>query len=186
MAGAPLGEEGESGGVDGVVTSHCGACHANIKSQRPSGLNNGAWEGQVGRRGEARRREETRGDELYCCSVSSCGLLAAPVCSDQRAVLLPCGPSICPSASSRGACFLRAVTAASDVLSRSWFPSFPLQLTRVIWLAGNFSLGRKAWKTRCGSEAGGTVLLRSVINQSFKVKCSFSSGNSEMCGQVKY
>lgn len=26
-----------------------------------------------------------------------------------------------------------------------------------------------------GGEAGGKVLLRSVINQSFKVKCSFSS-----------
>lgn len=45
--------------------------------------------------------------------------LAAPVCSDQRAVLLPCGPSICPSASSWGACFLQAVTAATDILSQS-------------------------------------------------------------------
>ncbi len=111
--------------------------------------------------------------------------LAAPVCSDQRVVLLPCGPSICPSASSRGAYFPQAVTAASDVLSRSWFPSFPPQLTRVIWLAGNFSLGCKAWKARCGGKVGGKVLLRSVINQSFKVKCSFSSGSSEMCGQVE-
>lgn len=112
--------------------------------------------------------------------------LTAPVYSDQRAVLLPCGPSICPSASSRGAYFLPVVTAASDVLSLSWFPSFPPQLTRVIWLSGNFSLGSKAWKARCGGKAKGRVLPRWVINQSFKVKCSFSGGNSEMCGQVKY
>lgn len=38
MAGAPLGKEvggvGAEVRVDGLVTSHCGACHANISSPR--------------------------------------------------------------------------------------------------------------------------------------------------------
>lgn len=90
-------------------------------------------------------------------------------------------------ASQRAACFLPAVTAASDVLRLSWFASFfPPQLTWVIWLSGNFSLGCKAWKARCAGMAGRWMLLRSVINQSFKVKCSFSDGNLGLCGQVKY
>lgn len=56
--------------VDGLMTSHCGACHATIKSLKPSGLNCGAWEGQV----------ESRRSPCQCsCLVSSCGFPCAHI-----------------------------------------------------------------------------------------------------------
>lgn len=93
------------GGWTGDITLWSLSCQHQV----PEALGAKYWSVRGPGGGERRLRR--------CCrSVSS---PAAPVRSHQREVLLPCGPSICPSASSRGAYFLRAVTAASDVLSRS-------------------------------------------------------------------
>lgn len=56
--------------VDGLMTSHCGPCLANSKTQRPWGLNCRAWEGQVERRGSSCQRS---------CSFSSRGFPCAHI-----------------------------------------------------------------------------------------------------------
>lgn len=102
-----------------------------------------------------RRGEET--PDRTAVQLAPVVSLAAPVCSDQRAVLLPCGPSICPSASSRGAYFLQAVTAASDVLSLSYFPSLPLNSLGLFDWQGIFHWDARHERRGVGARREGDV-----------------------------
>lgn len=159
------------------MTSHCGPCLANIKTQRPSGLNCGAWEGQVERRGSSCQRS---------CSFSSCGF----PCAHIKGSFVAVWSLHSPLSKLLGSMFYPSSDSSYWYL-KSALISFFSPSAHLGYLTGReFFSGMQGMKGEACVEGGakmwGVTFLGLVIYQSFKVKCSVSSWNSEMCGQAKY